>query len=63
MAMAVGLLLLYSNYYESPKEMALRNELREMEYYYNDLQNKTSELDRITADMAQRDDNIYRVVL
>lgn len=63
MAMAVGLLLLYSNYYESPKEMALRNELREMEYYYKDLQGKTGELDKILSDMAQRDDNIYRVVL
>ena len=34
LAMAVGMLLLYSNYFESPKELLLRNEVKEMEFYY-----------------------------
>ncbi len=63
MAMAVGLLLLYSNYFESPKEIMLKNEVKEMEFYFEELQKKTNDLDKILADMAYRDDNIYRVVL
>jgi murein DD-endopeptidase MepM/ murein hydrolase activator NlpD len=63
MAMAVGLLLLYSNYFESPKELILKNEVKEMEFYYEELQKKVSDLDHILADMSYRDDNIYRVVL
>lgn len=61
--MAVGLLLLYSNYFESPKELMLKNEVREMEFYYQDLKQKVDNLDKILADMSYRDDNIYRTVL
>ncbi len=63
MAMAVGLLLLYSNYFESPKELMLKNEVKEMEFYYQDLRQKVENLDKILAEMSYRDDNIYRVVL
>lgn len=63
MAMAVGMLLLYSNYFESPKELILKNEVKEMEFYYEELQKKVTDLDKILADMSYRDDNIYRVVL
>lgn len=63
MAMAVGLLILYSNYFESPKELILKNEVKEMEFYYEDLRQKVDNLDKILAEMTYRDDNIYRVVL
>ncbi|MBY0432524.1 MAG: M23 family metallopeptidase, partial [Cyclobacteriaceae bacterium] len=63
LAMAVGLLLLYSNYFESPKELILKNEVKEMEFYYQELQKKVNDLDKILADMSYRDDNIYRTVL
>ncbi len=63
LAMAVGLLMLYSNYFESPKELMLKNEVKEMEFYYQDLSQKVENLDKILAAMSYRDDNIYRVVL
>lgn len=63
LAMAVGLLILYSNYFESPKELILKNEVKEMEFYYQDLRQKVDNLDKILAEMTYRDDNIYRVVL
>ena len=31
LGLAVGLLLLYNNYFEAPKELILRNEVKEME--------------------------------
>ena len=63
LAMAVGLLFLYSSYFESPKEVILRNEVKEMEFYYESLQLEIKRLDGILNSMEYRDDNIYRAVL
>ena len=62
-AMAVGLLLVYSNYFESPKEVLLKNDVKELEFNLAELQQRILELDKILTGMAYRDDNIYRVVL
>ena len=62
-AMAVGLLILYSNYFESPRELLLKNEVKEMEYLYDNLQMEVTKLDKELASMEYRDDNIYRAVL
>jgi len=63
LAMAVGLLFLYSSYFESPKEVILRNEVKEMEFYYDNLQVEVKRLEEILNSMEYRDDNIYRAVL
>ncbi len=62
-SMAVGLVFLHANYFESPKELILKNEVKDMEFYYEELQKKVTNLDKILTDMSYRDDNIYRVVL
>lgn len=62
-AMAVGLLIMYSNYFESPKELILKNEVRELEFYYEKLNKDVELLSKILSNIEQRDDNIYRVVL
>lgn len=61
--MAVGLLLLYTAYFESPKELLLRNEVKELAFYYENLSRDVENLDALLADMEKRDDNIYRAVL
>jgi murein DD-endopeptidase MepM/ murein hydrolase activator NlpD len=63
LAMAVGLLILYSSYFESPKELILKNEVKEMEFYYENLQAEVGKLKQQLVNMEYRDDNIYRVVL
>jgi murein DD-endopeptidase MepM/ murein hydrolase activator NlpD len=63
MAMAVGLLLLYNNYFESPKELLLKNEVKEMEFYYQNMEQELEKLKNQLASMEYRDDNIYRAVL
>ncbi len=63
LAMAVGLLLVYSNYFESPKELILKNEVKELEFYYENLEKEIERMDQVLADMEHRDDNIYRAVL
>lgn len=64
-AMAAGLLTayLYSNLFESPKELILKNEVKELEFYYQKLSKDVAHLSGILDNVEQRDDNIYRVVL
>jgi murein DD-endopeptidase MepM/ murein hydrolase activator NlpD len=62
-AMAVGLLILYSSYFESPKELILKNEVKELEFYYDNLSAEVEKLQSQLTNMEYRDDNIYRVVL
>ncbi len=63
LAMAVGLLLLGGNYFESPKELLLKNEVKEMEFYYQNIESEFHKLEQQLASMEYRDDNIYRAVL
>jgi hypothetical protein len=63
LAMAVGLVVLYSNYFESPRELLLSNEVKEMEYLYQNLNKEVNKLDNELAHLEHRDDNIYRAVL
>jgi murein DD-endopeptidase MepM/ murein hydrolase activator NlpD len=61
--LAVALLILYDNYFESPKELILKNEVKELEFYYDKLNKDVELLSKILDNIEQRDDNIYRVVL
>lgn len=60
---AVCLNILFQNFFDSPKEIVLKNRIKELEYYY-DLKEKEVELINEAVDaVAYRDDNIYRIVL
>lgn len=61
--MAFALLMVLNNYFESPKELILKNEVTELQFYYENLQLEVSKLNDQLAQMEKRDDNIYRVVL
>jgi murein DD-endopeptidase MepM/ murein hydrolase activator NlpD len=63
LAMAAGILLISSSYFESPKELILKNEVKEMEFYYDNLRQEVDKLQKQLVNMEYRDDNIYRVVL
>ena len=63
LVMAFALLLVLNHYFESPKELILKNEVTELEFYYENLQQEVRKLNEQLAQMEKRDDNIYRVVL
>jgi murein DD-endopeptidase MepM/ murein hydrolase activator NlpD len=63
MIMAIGLMILFTNYFESPKELILKNEIKELEYYYDNLSQDVQNMNNILGAIEHRDDNIYRVVL
>lgn len=60
---AVGLLMLHNNYFESPKELRLKNEIAELEDYYRGLEADVNKMTEILAALENRDDAIYRIVL
>ena len=57
------LLLIYINlpYVETPKEKALKRELVNMELQFNILNRKMMEAETVLAEVANRDNNLYRV--
>lgn len=61
--LAYGIYTLFSTYFESPKELMLRNEVNELKYYYSKLNQEVGILDKTMQGLEHRDDNIYRVVL
>lgn len=61
--MAAMLVVLYTKYFTSPKELMLENEVAELEYYYEDLQKEVDRLNEILGALEKRDDHVYRIVL
>lgn len=60
---ASGIYLMFSTYFESPKELMLKNEVQELEYYYETLNQEVERLNNTLEGIEHRDDNIYRIVL
>lgn len=60
---AVGLIILQNAYFDSPKEVMLKNQVKELEFYLSDLKTDVNNLQQILGNIEDRDDNIYRVVL
>lgn len=61
--MASGIGWAFYTNFDSPKEIILKNEIKEMEFYYEKLRTDIEKLNENLADIEHRDDNIYRVVL
>lgn len=61
--LALVLLVFYTEYFESPKELYLKNEVKEYKFYYDKLSSEVKELHAVLGEIENRDDNIYRKVL
>ncbi|MBL7839902.1 MAG: M23 family metallopeptidase [Cyclobacteriaceae bacterium] len=61
--MALSLIILYYNFFDSPKEIALKNRIKELEYYYEVKGKEVDLINEAVDAVAYRDDNIYRIVL
>jgi hypothetical protein len=49
-------------YFDSPKEKQLKREIEQLNYQYEVMTGKLIQMDKVLADLQDRDDNIYRVV-
>jgi hypothetical protein len=61
-AVAVLYYVLFSSFFNSPKERRLKNENDQMRLKYEVMNKKLNELDAVLSDLQQRDDNIYRTI-
>jgi hypothetical protein len=59
---SVIIVVLFSTYFESPKEMLLTKENQELKIYYDLLEKELGNLDGMMAALQKRDDNVYRVI-
>ncbi|WP_226389065.1 M23 family metallopeptidase [Penaeicola halotolerans] len=59
---AIGMLILFNTYFDSPKELMLKKENAELKYYYELMDKELSNMAEMTALLQERDDNLYRVL-
>jgi murein DD-endopeptidase MepM/ murein hydrolase activator NlpD len=60
--LAVGIIVVLSQYFDSPKEVALRDENEELKLYYELMQDQVDGMDAMLSVLQEKDDNVYRVV-
>ncbi|MCH7396937.1 M23 family metallopeptidase [Belliella sp. DSM 107340] len=59
---AVAILIVFNLYFDSPKEILLKNENKELKLYYQLMEEEIGIMSQMLGDLQQRDDNLYRVI-
>jgi murein DD-endopeptidase MepM/ murein hydrolase activator NlpD len=59
---ALIIMALAYTYLDSPKEKALKREISELQLQYENLNDQLNQMQKVLADIQDRDDNIYRVI-
>ena len=59
---AIGIVIVYNNYFDSPKEALLKKENEELQLYYEILEKEMKDANNMLAALQDRDDNVYRVI-
>ena len=62
LVIAIGLLVTWNEYFESPKEALLRKENDELKLHYNILNKEMIGVNEMVANLQERDDHVYRVI-
>lgn len=60
--LAVVFIIGFNTYFDSPKELMLKKENRELKLYYSLLEEEVGKMNSMLADLQQRDDNLYRII-
>lgn len=59
---AVGVVVIYMSFYDTPKEVSLREENEKLQFYYTILDKQLSEYSNMLTHLQERDDGIYRTI-
>lgn len=59
---AIGILLVFNKYFESPKEIVLRKENEELKMHYDILDYEMADVQDMLQNLRERDDNVYRLI-
>jgi hypothetical protein len=62
LVLAVSIIVILSQYFDSPKEVALREENEELKLYYELMKDQVDGMDAMLGVLQEKDDNVYRVV-
>jgi len=62
MAFSFGIIILSYTFFESPKERILKSEISQYELQYQIMNDRLNQLQGLVDEMADRDDNIYRII-
>lgn len=62
LAFSIGIIMLSYTFFESPKERILKSEVSQYELQYQIMNHRLNKLQGIVDEMADRDDNIYRII-
>ena len=60
--LAIGIVMVYNMYFDSPKEAMLKKENEELRLYYDMMEKDIGRLNEMLAVLQERDDNIYRII-
>jgi murein DD-endopeptidase MepM/ murein hydrolase activator NlpD len=60
--LATALMGSYYYFFDSPKELLLKQENQELKLYYDILEDEVGKMNQMLGDLQQRDDNLYRVI-
>jgi len=60
--LGLSILFLFSKYFDSPVEKALRRENEELQFYYKIVDKELKDMDAMIRALQERDNTIYRVV-
>ncbi|TNF25648.1 MAG: M23 family peptidase [Bacteroidetes bacterium] len=55
-------IILFTTFFDSPKEKQLKREIAQLELQYKLLNNRMARVDQVLAELQQKDDDIYRVI-
>ncbi|GHB24205.1 M23 family metallopeptidase [Mongoliitalea lutea] len=56
------ILLVFTYYFDSPKELLLKRENQELKRYFQLMEDDLKNMNEMLADLQERDDNLYRVI-
>ena len=59
---AVIVIILFTTFFDSPKEKQLKREIAQLELQYKLLGNRMNRVDQVLAELQEKDDDIYRVI-
>ena len=59
---AIGIVIVYNNYFDSPKEALLKKENEELTLYYDIMEKEMKDVNNMLVALQERDDNVYRVI-
>lgn len=59
---AVAVIVLFTTFFDSPKEKQLKREIAALELQYKVLDQRMARVDQVLAELQEKDDDIYRVI-